>query len=71
MKGVTYTMSVSMIVMACILASYLAFTELMPTLFGWRRKVLVTILYGYAFYRAFRLYTMIKFDSRKTNLDEE
>jgi|GEM_PF-6259382 len=71
MKGISYTMSASMIIMACVLSSYLAFTELMPTLFGWRRFVLIGILYGYAAYRAFRLYTMIKFDSRKKDTDEE
>ena len=49
-----------MIIMALVLAGYLAFTELMDTLYGWKRKTLEAVLVAYAVYRSYRLYLDVK-----------
>jgi hypothetical protein len=49
-----------MIVMSLVLAGYLAFTDLVDTLYGWKRTTLETILVFYSAFRAYRLYIDIK-----------
>jgi hypothetical protein len=49
-----------MIVMALVLAGYLAFTDLMDTLYGWKRTTLEAVLVSYSAYRAYRLYLEVK-----------
>ena len=49
-----------MIVMALVLAGYLVFTDLMETLFGWKRTTLEAVLVAYSAYRAYRLYLDVK-----------
>ena len=51
-----------MIVMSLVLAGYLAFTDLVDTLYGWKRTTLETILVFYSVFRAYRLYIDIKSD---------
>lgn len=51
-----------MICMAIVLAFYLATTDLHPGLFGWKRIVLITILFLYATMRAWRLRNMLRKD---------
>jgi hypothetical protein len=59
-NAITYILSVFMIVMALVLAGYLAFTELIDTLYGWKRTTLEAVLVAYSAYRAYRLYLDIK-----------
>jgi hypothetical protein len=60
LNAITYILSVFMIVMAMILAGYLAFTESMDTLYGWKRKTLEAVLVAYSAYRTYRLYLDVK-----------
>ena len=46
--------------MALVLAGYLAFTELMDKLYGWKRTTFEAVLVAYSAYRAYRLYLDIK-----------
>jgi hypothetical protein len=60
LNTITYILSVFMIVMAMVLAGYLAFTESMDTLYGWKRKTLEAVLVAYSAYRTYRLYLDVK-----------
>jgi len=60
LNAITYILSVFMIVMALVLAGYLVFTDLMETLFGWKRTTLEAVLVAYSAYRAYRLYLDVK-----------
>jgi hypothetical protein len=60
LNAITYILSAFMIVMALVLAGYLAFTDLMDTLYGWKRTTLEAVLVSYSAYRAYRLYLEVK-----------
>ena len=60
LNAITYILSAFMIVMALVLAGYLAFTDLMDTLYGWKRTTLEAMLVFYSAFRAYRLYIDIK-----------
>ena len=60
LNAITYILSAFMIVMALVLAGYLAFTDLMDTLYGWKRTTLEAVLVSYSVYRAYRLYLDVK-----------
>lgn len=60
LNAITYSLSVFMIVMSLVLAGYLAFTDLVDTLYGWKRTTLEAMLVVYSVYRAYRLYIDIK-----------
>jgi hypothetical protein len=60
LNAITYILSAFMILMALVLAGYLAFTDLMDTLYGWKRTTLEAVLVSYSVYRAYRLYLDVK-----------
>ena len=61
-NAITYILSGFIIVMSLVFAGYLAFTDLIDTLYGWKRTTLEAVLVFYAAYRAYRLYLEIKSD---------
>lgn len=49
------------VIMSCVLASFLAFTDFYSeNVFGQRRTILIYMLYGYAVFRVIRIYISIQ-----------